>query len=1071
MGLSKLPRTHRLIGSLLSALLLLMLGGTSAFADGSKAFAGVAGQQSYRVKAADISSDDEIITVPFSDQALRFTITSESRHNNGDRSMVLEDAGEGWSGTMTLGSAGAFGNFHSASGHRVLSTDGSGSWLIELPHTGVSFNQCATAHPGTRVAKKTTSSSVQQRAAAFIDLLLIYNGAFADRYPGALLETRLNHLVHIANATAGNSGLDLAFRIVGSAFYPYRNDNSNQEFRDDIAESLAGNTRPGLNGLAAQRDALGADLVIGLRPHDIETRGSCGIAFFPDDDASRGANVVSDGSSSWSFCLDDVLTHEIGHNLGATHQLGAGGGVVDPRGSAFVRDGRFTTVMGSFGTGRADRFRGLQMFSNPDLACGNEPCGDPVDKNNVAVIRSLVSEVAAYRSASSNLPVPEVVPRSNSDSDGDGVNDWNDALPFDATETRDSDFDGRGDNNDAFPTNAQEQDDSDGDLVGNNADPDDDGDGVTDGNDAFPLDASESRDTDRDGVGDNADHFAADFRDFRDSDRDGVGDNSDEDADNDGVLNFAASRQDLLVISTGNSQILRFDAATGRSRGVEVPAWDSLLTFQSSMVYRRVDQTLVYTGNSGLRRVDLRNRGALGEWVAPFGDSFATPSLASGFPVSIAALNEGERLLVAALRDPVLRGFRGRELALIDSSNGWQLDASDTPGDATASGNVAFVLGTGLNAIYRLSDQGSGFLAGPGLGWLGTPRRIISSGDGRLLISDRSRNAVVAVDQDSGRLINVLAELDTSGHSRPEGLAVTSQGELLVAAAAQDAILAFDATTGAYLGQRILPGAGGLESPGDILLVPALEDRFATDPQRQIRPNPGLWFDPASDGRGFDVQYYGDRLSVIWYTYDQQGLPTWYLAAGALAGTRFEGAFNRFSLGPDEVLTGEVVGALTLEFGSERLATASWTIDGISASEQLQWLQFSPMVREQDNTGLWGREDGPGWGVSLASQGGTSVAVAYIYDDAGTARWVISNPVSGPAPYDFPMLASFAPGLCPGCTADAGQQLIAAGSMRLEVPEASRWNSNINLPGPLQGAWQLNSTEIRLFSEPSTRPR
>ena len=41
--------------------------------------------------------------------------------------------------------------------------------------------------------------------------------------------------------------------------------------------------------------------------------------------------------------------------------------------------------------------------------------------------------------------------------------------------------------------------------MGNNADTDDDGDGTLDMDDAFPLDSTEDTDTDGDGTGDNAD--------------------------------------------------------------------------------------------------------------------------------------------------------------------------------------------------------------------------------------------------------------------------------------------------------------------------------------------------------------------------------------------------------------------------------------------------------------------------------------------------------------------------------------------------------------------------------------
>ncbi len=113
----------------------------------------------------------------------------------------------------------------------------------------------------------------------------------------------------------------------------------------------------------------------------------------------------------------------------------------------------------------------------------------------------------------------------------------------------DTDIDGDGvlNVNDAFPTNASESVDTDGDGIGNNADLDDDGDGVADTSDAFPLDASESVDTDGDGIGNNADtdddgdgvadtsdDFPLDVNESVDTDGDGIGNNADLDDDNDG---------------------------------------------------------------------------------------------------------------------------------------------------------------------------------------------------------------------------------------------------------------------------------------------------------------------------------------------------------------------------------------------------------------------------------------------------------------------------------------------------------------------------------------------------------
>ncbi|MDC3365470.1 hypothetical protein OAV86_05370, partial [Pseudomonadales bacterium] len=94
---------------------------------------------------------------------------------------------------------------------------------------------------------------------------------------------------------------------------------------------------------------------------------------------------------------------------------------------------------------------------------------------------------------------------ADTDDDGDGVADGQDAFPLDATEALDTDVDG----------------------TGNNSDTDDDNDGVEDTSDAFPLDASETVDSDNDGVGDNSDAFPDDATESIDSDSDSVGDNAD----------------------------------------------------------------------------------------------------------------------------------------------------------------------------------------------------------------------------------------------------------------------------------------------------------------------------------------------------------------------------------------------------------------------------------------------------------------------------------------------------------------------------------------------------------------
>ncbi|MEM9464182.1 MAG: hypothetical protein AAGA90_02360 [Actinomycetota bacterium] len=123
------------------------------------------------------------------------------------------------------------------------------------------------------------------------------------------------------------------------------------------------------------------------------------------------------------------------------------------------------------------------------------------------------------------------------DDDNDGVDDVNDAFPYDPNESADTDGDGVGDNADVFPNDPNESADTDGDGVGDNGD-------------AFPNDPGETADTDGDGVGDNADVFPNDPNESADADGDGVGDNADVDGDNDGLVDIADDPVAIAAVDT-----------------------------------------------------------------------------------------------------------------------------------------------------------------------------------------------------------------------------------------------------------------------------------------------------------------------------------------------------------------------------------------------------------------------------------------------------------------------------------------------------------------------------------------
>jgi beta-glucanase (GH16 family) len=163
-----------------------------------------------------------------------------------------------------------------------------------------------------------------------------------------------------------------------------------------------------------------------------------------------------------------------------------------------------------------------------------------------------------------------------SDFDGDGYLDSNDAFPTDPNETTDTDSDGIGNNSDAdddgdgvldaqdaFPLNNSESLDTDNDGIGNNADTDDDGDGVSDSSDAFPLNSSETLDTDSDGIGNNADS---------DDDGDGIPDTEDSEPLTPNIMT------DFQIISVSNNPIAANSQQVTLDIGYDVSTGNNSLT-------------------------------------------------------------------------------------------------------------------------------------------------------------------------------------------------------------------------------------------------------------------------------------------------------------------------------------------------------------------------------------------------------------------------------------------------------------------------------------------------------------
>ncbi|MEP6634950.1 MAG: reprolysin-like metallopeptidase, partial [Luteimonas sp.] len=303
-----------------------------------------------------------------------------------------------------------------------------------------------------------------EKAVTTVDIAAGYTPGFRDS-PGiggdSQARTRLQFLIDVGNLAMTNSQVSVQLRLVSAMLvnYPDATDNG------DALEKLTGFRAPStqttpaaeFSALRASRDQYGADLVTLVRRFRTPENSGCGIAWIIGGGQSNigngsdffGYSVVSDGSDIDEgdgknyFCRDETLVHELGHNMGAQHD------VATARGDDGVLDadeyGRFpysfgyktTAATGNFYTVMAYGDSGQivhRIFSNPRVStCGPSPgalpCGVTDQADNARGLGQTAPLIAAFRATV--VAPPGGFPTVRNDIDADGRSDllWSRQSP------------------------------------------------------------------------------------------------------------------------------------------------------------------------------------------------------------------------------------------------------------------------------------------------------------------------------------------------------------------------------------------------------------------------------------------------------------------------------------------------------------------------------------------------------------------------------------------------------------------------------------------------------------------
>ncbi len=173
---------------------------------------------------------------------------------------------------------------------------------------------------------------------------------------------------------------------------------------------------------------------------------------------------------------------------------------------------------------------------------------------------------------------------------------------------------------------------------------------------------------------------------------------------------------------------------------------------------------------------------------------------------------------------------------------------------------------------------------------------------------------------------------------------------------------------------------------------------------RRLEPLTGHYFNPERSGHGIILAPAGDDWVLIWYTYDEDGRPTWYYAQ-APKPNRHSGGSQWLATLYRNVWDGtrtrfQFAGLVQLAaLSTDRLAFLH-LLNGRVGAENMHRLGDGRCTQRHgdsplDVTGLWYAPTKSGYGYSVEFIGGTEFYLAYAYDAAGMPRWVTAQQAEG----------------------------------------------------------------------------
>lgn len=256
--------------------------------------------------------------------------------------------------------------------------------------------------------------------------------------------------------------------------------------------------------------------------------------------------------------------------------------------------------------------------------------------------------------------------------------------------------------------------------------------------------------------------------------------------------------------------------------------------------------------------------------------------------------------------------------------------------------------------------------------------------------------------------------------------------------------------------------------PGSVLVQLQVQLEHAGP---RAAPRFGAYFDPSRDGSGLFLFPVGEVWGLAWYAYLQDGSATWYLGVAPRPGAQqghWQVDLLRYRWNGSAAIGTQVGEALLALNGSNEFGF-SWSLDGQSGSQRMQWIGDAncPSVSGAalDVNGLWFSPERPGFGYSVIAGPGFESIGAYYYDVQGRPRWALGQV----APFGANQLPlAVRQGSCPLCDYAAPTFALSSGTLTRTYagPGSGHFRTDIrvnpNPAAPVAGDWLIDLPAVKL---------